>query len=307
MERQRLKSTIIVLRKDRHQMKAKVIQFFLAGLLIFQMTGCHIRPNYVLDKDKMKAVTRDIILTDAYLSSNYRSDSVARLLYESVFTKYGISRAQYDSSYIWYAKNASNLSVIYDELNKELSDEAVRWDNIYNDSIRDNRIHFIGLDETGYLFTRQEIPSDHSYFTWRGDFAQTDTIHANDTLSYAMILNPTLREGEMILFVTALRSQLNQDRVTWVDTIKSPDSNRIYFDHVIPTSYQPSLISIQMTYTASKEAVLVRPRLIDSLRIGVRKKFDDISVASDSTDCIAAYPEVPTDSVSGEEIQSPEQ
>ncbi|MDR3137925.1 MAG: DUF4296 domain-containing protein [Tannerellaceae bacterium] len=78
-------------------------------LLVVVLFGCGRVPEGVLSEKEMEAVLTDMLKAEAWVGLEpvaYRSDTVKARMYESVFRKYNISREVYDSSLVWYGRNA---------------------------------------------------------------------------------------------------------------------------------------------------------------------------------------------------------
>ncbi len=80
----------------------------------------------ILSEQKMTELLVDTHLADAVLYiDNSRSDEKrdkALFYYPSVLEKYGITKAQMDSSVVWYMKNPDAYTRVYAAVVKELQD-----------------------------------------------------------------------------------------------------------------------------------------------------------------------------------------
>lgn len=90
----------------------------------------------------MAEVTKDMLLTEAYLQQNYLPDSVSVLYYESILDKHGISRARYDSSLVWYSENSYRLADIYALIAEDLTERKNLVDTFLSDSLHRYRLRF---------------------------------------------------------------------------------------------------------------------------------------------------------------------
>ena len=85
--------------------------FFRFGItLIFflSVVGCSRAPKGIISEKKMQQVITDIYMADAIINSDpytFGRDEDKKALYQSVFDKYRITEALYDTSLIWYGKN----------------------------------------------------------------------------------------------------------------------------------------------------------------------------------------------------------
>jgi hypothetical protein len=74
----------------------------------------------------MKDVLVDMQLAENLITTNYQDypDSIRRAaLYQSIFQKYKITQAIYDSSLVWYGKNLDVLTRIYDAAINDLNEQ----------------------------------------------------------------------------------------------------------------------------------------------------------------------------------------
>lgn len=91
-------------------------------MLLF--SSCDGRPSDVLNKSKMTKVLVDMHKTDAYMSQtyyNYNNNPQKDFYYNYILKKYGITKAQFDSSLVWYTKNPREFSEIYDDVIAQLT------------------------------------------------------------------------------------------------------------------------------------------------------------------------------------------
>lgn len=107
----------------------RTIPFFLITLFLiipFILGSCDIgKPSGVLSEDKMEDVLLEYYKAKSISeNSSYGSTSPKGALYiEYVFRKYGITRAEFDSSLMWYSHNSLRLAEIYDRVSKRLEQD----------------------------------------------------------------------------------------------------------------------------------------------------------------------------------------
>lgn len=172
----------------------------------------------------MLDITRDILLTEAYLRNNYEPDSVAQRLYESVLEKHGVSKATYDSSFVWYNERAHRMDKIYEKLEKEFSENKLLLDTLYIDSLDMERIRFVSNESLWRGPNRWVVRPNQTYYTkqslmLQGDFEPSDTIewYANvkpniyaDSLNIRLQLLITDANG---YYYKRITSQFNPDSI----------------------------------------------------------------------------------------------
>lgn len=115
------------------------IQWFSILLLASCLTACQVkRPKSVIPDAKMENILYDYHIAKAMGEEVPYSDSYKRVLYiESVFKKYGITQADFDSSMVWYARNPEILTKVYEKVNARLKVERDAVNHLI--SIRDNK------------------------------------------------------------------------------------------------------------------------------------------------------------------------
>ena len=115
------------------------IQWCSVVLLAFSLTACKVkRPETVLPDAKMENVLYDYHIAKAMGEEVPYNESYKRVLYiESVFKKYGITQADFDSSMVWFARNPEVLTKIYEKVNVRLKAERDGINHLI--ALRDNK------------------------------------------------------------------------------------------------------------------------------------------------------------------------
>lgn len=107
-------------------MNYKHIIYVIAVLCtLFSCTNT--RSRYVLDSDDMEDLLYDIHKShfiQEYNDENRRDGAMQYALLQNVLKQHGVTRAEYDSSIVYYTRNADELSKIYVSLTDRLSFEA---------------------------------------------------------------------------------------------------------------------------------------------------------------------------------------
>ncbi len=82
--------------------------------VVFGFVGC--RPRGVLSSGQMEDLFVDLHRADGIIYVNgykYNHDSVVSLTYDSILAAHGVTRAQLDSSLVWYTDNPMLFDKIY--------------------------------------------------------------------------------------------------------------------------------------------------------------------------------------------------
>ena len=91
---------------------------FLFMVLMILMTSCENKmPSYVISQNKMENVLYDYHLAKALSLQSKNPIENERLYTDAVLKKYGITKADFDSSMVWYARNTETLFEIYKKVN----------------------------------------------------------------------------------------------------------------------------------------------------------------------------------------------
>lgn len=100
-------------------MKRLILPLLLISLAL---ASCVKRPSGVLSDKKMTKVVADMELADAYIKSNPSGDvgSKSEAIEAYVLEKHGVSRAEYDSTMAWYARNVDDYYQFCNLVDKEL-------------------------------------------------------------------------------------------------------------------------------------------------------------------------------------------
>lgn len=93
----------------------------LLGTLLF---ACSKVPDEILSEKEMQAVQVDMQLAEAIISLNskdFPDNAHKEALYQSIFRKYDITEAEYDSSLVWYGRHLDIYMKVYDRVLADLN------------------------------------------------------------------------------------------------------------------------------------------------------------------------------------------
>jgi len=125
-------------------MRAGLFYLFVISVLL---VACNRRPDYVIDEETMTDLLFDVPISEGLLDvqgqqmsdhTNYGQEVMA-----AVLLKHGVTRAQYDTSLVWYSQNLKKLIRIYDDVNKKLESQSEKW-SILADERKSNTISISG-------------------------------------------------------------------------------------------------------------------------------------------------------------------
>jgi hypothetical protein len=106
---------------------------------MFMLAGCKVRkPEGVIPESQMENLLYDYHIAKALGENLPYNENYKKALYvEYVFRKYKTTEAVFDSSLVWYTRNADVLSKIYERLNKRLKTEQSEIDHLM--AMRDHK------------------------------------------------------------------------------------------------------------------------------------------------------------------------
>lgn len=108
--------------------------------IAFAFSSCISRPDYVLDEDAMVTLLTDVHRSEGLIELQQTNnafsgnESFKQSVMASVLVKNGVTRAQYDSSLVWYGQNLKYLVRVYSKVQKNISQEIDYWSNFDSDN-----------------------------------------------------------------------------------------------------------------------------------------------------------------------------
>lgn len=97
----------------------------IIAVLSVMISGCDSRPSHVLSSSKMEKVLYDYYRAQAMVARLEPDKKYLEQEYmDAVFENNGISKADFDSSMVWYTRNTEELKKIYDNLKVRLDEEC---------------------------------------------------------------------------------------------------------------------------------------------------------------------------------------
>ncbi len=106
-------------------MRNKLHRYSVVLLLGTLLVACSKVPDGILSEKKMQAVQVDMQLAEAMInldSKEFSDNARKEALYQSIFRKYDITQAEYDSSLIWYGRHLDIYMKVYDRVLADLNE-----------------------------------------------------------------------------------------------------------------------------------------------------------------------------------------
>mgnify|MGYP003296977768 FL=1 len=112
---------------------------YLICLFLCLLVGasCIDRPDYVLDEDQMIDLLVDVHKAEGLMelqASQHYDQDYQKSIMAAVLVEHGVSRAQYDSSLMWYARHLKQLVRVYSHVDERLMEEYDSWSMLTSQS-----------------------------------------------------------------------------------------------------------------------------------------------------------------------------
>lgn len=118
-------------------MKLLLHNILVVAVLMLCCTACIQRPKGVKSEREMIPVVTDMTLVDTYLRTvGGNSPEQREAMMDYVLEKHGMSRAEYDSTMVWYARNVDEYYELTDKVNKELTKKQRKMKGISVDEMQ---------------------------------------------------------------------------------------------------------------------------------------------------------------------------
>lgn len=168
------------------------IQWYSVILLVFCFTACQMkRPDTVLSDAKMENVLYDFHIAKAMGEDIPYNESYKRVLYiESVYKKYGITQADFDSSMVWYARNPETLTKIYEKVNTRLKAERDGINHLI--AIRDNK-------------PKESLPGDSIDVWTLRHICQLTGMPLNNKLTFSIPVDTNFKDRDTLKWTVRFR------------------------------------------------------------------------------------------------------
>lgn len=176
-------------------------------------------PSEYIQKGKMENILFDYHLAKVMFEQEGKNDSLTLLAYqESIFEKYDVTRADFDSSMVYYSRHMQLLHEIYEHLGDRLSQELVAQGGVasgmgqYGDEIAGADTASIWKGDRSIALTPFPISNSYSFE------AKADTsFHKGDRIildfDAQFIYQMGLREATAVLSVTFMNDSVRTETV----------------------------------------------------------------------------------------------
>lgn len=163
---------------------AQLFFVFVTSLLAGAVTSCSHRPDHVIASSKMTDILVDVHKAEGLLEVQravYPTDADKQEIVAAVLVKHGVTRAEYDSSLIWYSTHLKDFIRVYDRVKDILQaeeDSLTALLNIYYPSISGDTVN-LWQGKAYFLLDRKRLSS-----LWTWEIVSDSTFFAGDSLEW---------------------------------------------------------------------------------------------------------------------------
>jgi hypothetical protein len=224
-----------------------------ASAVFITLNSCGDKDPQVISDGKMRDLTVDITIAQALSMSDntYASDSMRRVLRQSIFRQYDVTEEQYDSAMSWYGRHMDKYDQLYTNVQKALPKRQKQL----MPNANENAAH----------------KKENSLWPY-SEMAMISAMSAYDGIKFSLPITDAAK-GERIIWQMRLSKQISAGILLGVD----------YTDG--SSSYTSSSIfgSKQIDVRLQLDSILIPKRIYGQLRI---KEYENLPVWIDS---IALY------------------
>ncbi len=252
-------------------MTNKIRPYYILYIFIFTLVlswqSCQNRPKNVLNQDEMVSLLTDLhklegsLVVKSYSSSDPKVDEK---YYNALFMKYGITKADFDSSLVWYVHNPKKFTKIYGRVVENLTQ--------FEKDVNNRKFH--PIDSVALRNSEIDI--------WNGKKKYIVNKDSSKTLIEYRIDNQQLQWNDIytlsfIMRVSAPDSIVNNSVVMRINYADRPSDSivaKVYPDSLLrryklklTARYQDSIVSItglMLKNSSRKGKILAK---IDSIKL----------------------------------------
>ena len=170
--------------------------------------SCIDHPDYVLDEDQMVDLLVDVHKAEGLIemqAEHNNDQDYQKAIMAAVLVEHGVSRAQYDSSLMWYARHLKQLVRVYSHVDERLLDEHDMWSTLTTDS-RDFVTSESG-DSVQLWTMRNFLVLDRQRFIDRRfwELESDSNFHRGDTLRWTFDVNHLVAGQQLLASISFSR------------------------------------------------------------------------------------------------------
>lgn len=289
--------------------------FWLLGILVLFQLACSSRSEGVMSRREMRSFLVDYHLLEGVLSAQgIVEEDVKDNYYHALFEKYGITKADFDSSLVYYTKNPKVFERIYNGVTNDLDEIKAdvisgKYFPVLPDSIRlkpeikeiwslDSAFHAIGDSSRSKLFftvkNKNLLSKDVYYFSFRMRAFPHDSILSGYTIfrvHYAdgqtdslchEVLNDSIFRRYKYTLIAKRNFKIDSLSGVFYENLQDVDSFCVYVDSVVlKRKYVPALqdsIKLQLdTVPAKQDSIVTAADSVSMYQDSIKVKKDTLS------------------------------
>ncbi len=297
----------------------KSVLWLLGILALFQL-GCSSRPDGVMSRREMRSFLVDYYLLEGVLSAQRIMEEAEKdNYYHALFEKHGITKADFDSSLVYYTRNPKVFERIYNGVTNDLDEikadvSSGKYFPVLPDSIRlkpeikeiwslDSIFYAIGDSSKSKLYftvkNRDLLSKDVYYFSFRMRAFPHDSVQSGYTtfrVHYAdgqmdslrhKVLNDSIFRRYKYTLIAKRNFKIDSLSGVFYENLQEADSFCVYVDSVIlKRKYVSALqdsIKLQLdTVPAKQDSIAGATDSVLTHQDSIRIQKDTLSPAKDS-------------------------
>lgn len=246
----------------------------LVCLTCLMLMACASRPDYVLDEDAMTALLVDIHMSEGLIDvqgrkmgehKNYGQEVMAAVLLD-----HGVTRAQYDTSLVWYSQHLKKLIRVYNRVDKELDERIKMWLSLANEhgsailSVEGDNVDVWGLDRQLMLDASRKQQSRYWVIATDSCFLPGDTLcwklHSYDLPEkHALVASAVLTTDNELFSTQKMIAGTTSVAITNDSTVVL----RVAAERDV--KIKKIILSLNLLHDNAEETRVMAPALIDSI------------------------------------------
>lgn len=255
----------------------KFLRFFIfTALCIFTLTACTNKPDNVMSQDEMVNFLTDLHKLDGALAIQaFKTDSIDQsriYYYNALLNKYGITKADFDSSLVWYVDNPKKFSNIYIKVQENLTK--------FESDVKNRKFH--PIDSVALRHSEKNIWPNRIAYHLTKDSTTTQIKFSikNKELQwkdiYSLSFRHRMKQKESGLYPYAvMRIFYANGKVDSVFTKLHNDSILRSYHLILKARYQSTIDSITGKISGSKKMNVKLIVTVDSLKL--MRKYDELA------------------------------
>lgn len=194
------------------------IKSFIFFVLVLLLAACQSRPDYVVDEDTMIDLLTDVHMAEGLLDMQQRENrdnqEYGQRVIAAVLEKYNISKADYDTSLVWYSQHLSQLIRIYRHVDENLNARQQDWETI----VAESGVTAIGASGDSVNLWRHQpyVVMDETRLSharlW--DMKVDTTFHVGDRINWSMYVGVVPQGHEVVASLLLMYDESSSSSVS---------------------------------------------------------------------------------------------